>query len=64
MVKNIKINKKVSLVLMTVYFICMVFLPIYNVENHVHDFSHGYEIIKDSIDYYNCYSIRINRIYK
>ena len=64
LLKTIKINKKVSIVLMTVYFICMTFLPIYKIEEHEHDFSQGYEIIKDYIDYYNCYSIRINRIYK
>ncbi len=64
LLKNIKINKKISIVLMIVYFICMIFLPIYKVENHEHDSSQGYEIIEECIDYYNCYSIRINRIYK
>lgn len=64
LLKTTKMNKKIFIVLMIVYFICMFFLPIYKVESHEHDFSQGNESIKDYIDYYNCYSIQINRIYK
>ena len=64
LLKTTKINKKIFIVLMIVYFICMIFLPIYKVKNHEHDFLQENEIIKDYIDYYNCYSIHINRIYK
>ena len=64
LLKTKKVNKKIFIVLMIVYFICMFFLPIYKVESHEHDFSQGNESIKYYIDYYNCYSIQINRIYK
>ena len=42
----------------------MSLLPIYKFKNHEHDFSSKNEVIEEYIDYYNCYNIKIKRIYK
>lgn len=91
------LSKKTAAILLIIYFISMIFIPIYKVENHEHIFinENNYntinkndentinntrinnifneaekfldgrtEKIEKYIDYYNCYGIKIKRVYQ
>ena len=61
---KIRINIKSVILIIIIYFLCMIFIPTYKLENHEHTFINGRESIHEYIDYYNYYGIRIKRNYK
>lgn len=62
--EKIKINIKSTILILFIYFLCMIFIPTYRLENHEHIFTNESEKIYKYVDYYNFYGIRLKRNYK
>jgi len=62
--KKIIDNKKLVAIIMIIYFLMMFALPVYKFENHEHIFIKKHEQIRNYTEYYNCYLIRIFKIYE
>lgn len=63
-------NKKIAnniistISVLFVYFLIMFVIPVYKFENHEHVFNNNHETIREYIDYYNCYLMKIYKEYK
>lgn len=62
--KKIKINNKLVAIVIMFYFLFMIFIPVYKLEDHEHKFNNGEEKILAYEDYYNFYGIKLKRNYK
>lgn len=62
--KKITIGIKSILSIIIIYFLLMIFIPTYRLEEHEHTFINGYEHIQEYVDYYDCYGIKLKRSYK
>lgn len=62
--KKIMIGIKSIVAIIIIYFLLMIFIPTYRLEDHEHTFINGNESIQEYIDYYDCYGIKLKRSYK
>ncbi len=61
-ISKIKLNLKLMIIILAVFFLLMLFTPVYKFENHEHTIINGHEAIRSYTEYYNCYGIKLREI--